>query len=471
MSRPRSAREIAMMKPLPAITASSSPRRRHHWPLGLLAGLAVLCCLIFVGQRAFRKAGTDAERAKAAEAHYQGAVLALRQNRLDAASAALDRAGELGYSQPKVNRLWGLVLARAGRAREAEPLLRAAWDEAAGRCADPEVADALARIAMGRFELGLALEVLERWAREDPQNPQPLLWRAEIDRRIGAGAMSRSGISRQALDRDPHCDAALLGLAELHLMMGESAKAAAAYSIYTKRVPQDVAGHVGLGISALALSDIPLAVAELDRALQLDPDHTLALKERAAINLDEGRALRCGSGVSIARWPSIPSTPSSRYQRSLVQTRLDRRDLAAADRRRWEQLRREHARIKVLQEALIANPRDIPVRSRGRSLDGRAWPDRGRDRLGQDGAGRSARSSRGQPAAGRLPSGSRGAGTREQLYGSTPGPHFLASARTTPSRPPSGPRPPQAPTPCGQTPCLPAFLCENEVFGGRVIGR
>ena len=98
----------------------------------------------------------------------------------------LKKRVSFGHPAASLDRLWGLLLAKAGRDDQAFPLLKTAWDVAAGVRVDTEVAEALAKLAMARFDLQLATAVLDRWAREAPWDTKPLLWLAEIDRRLNS---------------------------------------------------------------------------------------------------------------------------------------------------------------------------------------------------------------------------------------------------------------------------------------------
>jgi tetratricopeptide (TPR) repeat protein len=296
-----------------------------------------------------------------AEPHLRAARTALAQGRLDEAAAELGRAKEQGGLAAEVERLWGLLYARAGRPDEALPLLRHAWDE--GRGPDPEVAEALARVLMQRFELADAMTVLDRWAGEVPTDPKPLVMRAEVDRRIGVDRVMIIDIFREALRRDLTCDEARLGLAEMLYLEARYAESAQHYAVYTARHPDDPAGHIGMGITARAQGDLAQAAAALDRALGLAPDETLALKERAAVDLQQGhpdRALRRLDRAVTAD----PFDPELRYQRSLALAFLGRRAEADAERRRSEQLRREHTEMSLLTEQLVDHPADNTLRCR-----------------------------------------------------------------------------------------------------------
>ena len=289
----------------------------------------------------------------------------MSQGRLDEAAAELAKARQQGGLSTEVERLWGLLYARAGRPDDARARsLRRAWDgpESEGRGADPEVAGALARIAMQRFDLADAINVLERWAREAPTDPKPLVMRAEIDRRIGVDRIVTIDHLREALRRDPTCDEARLSLAEILYIEGEYAESGGLYAAYSARHPEDAARVTSEWVSPRGVQgEIAQAVAALDRALALAPDDTMALKERAAIDLHQGHpddALRRLDRAIKAD----PFDPELRYQRSLVLGRLGRRDEAVAERRRSEQLRREHGEMAEIADQLIHHPANNTLR-------------------------------------------------------------------------------------------------------------
>jgi tetratricopeptide (TPR) repeat protein len=358
-------------------SGTSGARRWWRRPPGLLV------LALGLGFAAWAVAALWAGRRRQPEApHVQAAHRAWSAGRLEEAAAALTRARDAGEPAAEVDRIWGLVYDRAGRPEDALPLLRRAWDQPGGgrRRGDPEVAEALARIAMERFELADAIAVLDRWAGEVPTDPKPLLWRARVDRRIGASPAAIVGRYREALRRDPTSDAAQLGLADVLYREGRYAESAELYAAYPVRHPDELAGQLGVGIAARAQGQLEPAAGALDRALALAPDDTLALKERAAIDLLQGHP-----DVALRRLDRAinadPFDPELHYQRSRVLSRLGRRDEAAADLRRSEQLRREHVEMARISTALTEQPTDNTLHCRaarwmlahGRSEEGAQW--------------------------------------------------------------------------------------------------
>jgi Flp pilus assembly protein TadD len=152
------------------------------------------------------------------------------------------------------------------------------------------------------------------------------------------------------------------------------------YAEYAARHPNDPSGHLGAAIAARAQGDAAGAALALDRALALAPDDTLALKERAHLDLTTGHpddALRRLDRAVAAD----PFDPELRHLRSLALARLERRDEAAAERLRSERLRREHAEMAEMADRLIDRPTDNALRCRaarwmidhGRAEEGVQW--------------------------------------------------------------------------------------------------
>ena len=302
------------------------------------------------------------------------------------------RREQQGEPSTEVERLWGLLYARAGRADDALPLLRRAWDGpgSEGRGPDPEVAGALARIAMQRFDLADAIDVLDRWAGRAPTDPRPLVMRSEIDRRIGVDRIVTIGHLREALRRDPTCDEARLSLAEILYIEGQYAESGEHYAAYAARHPDDAAGHVGVGIAARVQGEIAKAVAALDRALVLAPDDTLALRERAAIDLHAGHADDALRRLDRAI-KADPFDPELRYQRSLALGRLGRRDEAVAERRRFRAVA-----ARACKNGRDRQSVDQPTRRQYAALprgpvDDRSRPRRGSGPVGSTGPSRPTR--------------------------------------------------------------------------------
>jgi tetratricopeptide (TPR) repeat protein len=300
-------------------------------------------------------------RPEAAEAHYLKAQLAWAGLELDTANQELSRAQQLGYPPAAMAGLRGLLLARTGHIAEAEPVLRQAFDGSSRL--DPEVADTLAHLYLGTFQMSLATEVLERWRRELPEDARPYLLQTEIDLRNRT--MSELVIEhfRSALQYDPDLDRARLGLADQLRLNHRNTEANDEYQAYLTRKPDDPMGYLGIGLNALELGDEAGAVNFLDRALALAPKDPVILGARATVEI------RCNRPVHALLYldravQCDPFDQANHYQRMLSLTRLGRKAEAEAERRLMDQLRTEQDQFAEIQRGLERNPLDLDLRRR-----------------------------------------------------------------------------------------------------------
>jgi predicted Zn-dependent protease len=290
-----------------------------------------------------------------AEAHFLMARVDVSLGLVPDAVVHLRQAKELGYPPSELSLVQAIVNALAGRHPEAEPVLRAAFEEARGP--DPQLDEALAQVYLETYNLPRAAAVIERWIRDVPDDPKPYLWRTELDSRVERGAGLLIKDYREALKRDPKLVKAHFGLAEALREEHRNAEAAAEYAAYLALKPDDPAGHLGAGRCALGLGDEATAIRHFDRVLALDPGNAAAHKERAEIDLRAGAedsALRhLDRAVALD-----PYDPAIRYSRGLVLSRLGRLDDAKAERAEVNRLRADLDVLTKIQQQLVLSPHD-----------------------------------------------------------------------------------------------------------------
>ena len=177
-----------------------------------------------------------------AEAHYLRAQIAWSQDDLPTAEDELFRARELGHDPHAIERLHGLLLARSNQKTEAELVLRHYLAESTE--IDPEVAETLAKLYLGSYQLGEAAAVLDRWMRERPGDARPVLMQTDIDIRGNAGPEVIIGRFKEAVARDPHLEKARLGLATQLRLNHRHSEAASEYAAYLASKPDDPLGYL-----------------------------------------------------------------------------------------------------------------------------------------------------------------------------------------------------------------------------------
>ncbi len=291
----------------------------------------------------------------ASEAHVLKGRVALATGRIDEAADELQRAQALGHPPDELALLRAMIASKIGRHAEAEPALKRAFNQ--DRTPDRQLDEALAKTYLETFALDDAANVLDRWARDFPDDPEPHLWRAEVDRRTGgdAGAVERD--YREALERDPSLGRARLGLAEELRKAHRTAEAAAEYDAYLAREPGDAPAHLGAGQNLMEQGDEVTAARHLHRAIELDDKNAEAHKELA------DAAARHGNWASalalLDRAIALaPCDVALRNRRSIALKRLGRDDEARLEQAATSRLRVDLDRLSEARRRLVASPHD-----------------------------------------------------------------------------------------------------------------
>jgi tetratricopeptide (TPR) repeat protein len=313
-----------------------------------------------------------------AEPHYLAAVVAVELGRPQEAIGELARARALGHPPEPIDRLDAILRARAGRSSEAEPVLRRLLDHS--DAPDPEADEALARIYLEAYNLPAAARLLDRWARDAPDDPRPYLWRVEVDTRLDPDPAAQVRDYRAAIARDPTLDSARLGLADALRRAGRPDEAAAEYEAYLARKPDAPAGHLGAGLVALDRGDRNAAIRHLDRAVALAPGDAPTLSARAGIELTRGEAAAALSLLDRAV-RADPFDAEVRHRRGLALARLGRADEARAEREQAARLRADERRLGEVQQALVRDPKSLDLQAEvarwmvehGREPEGLRW--------------------------------------------------------------------------------------------------
>lgn len=309
---------------------------------------------------------------ESAEAHYLAARVALAQGRAEDAVAALERARARGYSESALQSLFAVLMARAGRRDEAEPILRRAFDGAP--TLDPEVADALVLIYDESARYPEALKVLDRWAAAAPADPRPHAWRSRLHIARGEDPAVILDDLREVLRRDPDDKETRRRLGDAYLRAGKLEESAKALDAYLADFPDDASAHADAGVTAAARAREELAqghaeqadaleseaVAHLDRALALDPNSIRALEERARIAL---RRRNPGYAATLLdRAVTLdPKSPEARFQHAMALRQIGRESEAAAELEVHARLRREQDQFERIRRKILYAPRDPDV--------------------------------------------------------------------------------------------------------------
>jgi tetratricopeptide (TPR) repeat protein len=290
-----------------------------------------------------------------AEAQYLRAKTAIALGRRGEYLDSMKHAEALGYSRERLTVLRALIDAQYGRPASALPVLAQAFAEAKDAIPDPMVDEALARLYLERYDFPHAGAVLVRWAKDAPDDSRPPWWRAELNRRREAEPDVIIADYREVLKRAPGHREALRGIAkELERAHRDSA-AGQAYDALLAIYPDDPAGHLGAGRTAIRLGDLATAISHLDRAVTLDPNNAKAHLEHAKIDLKRNEAnaaiVHLDRAVAL-----VPFDPETHYQRSLALKRLGKGEEAAREYATFTRQSGEQREREDLQERLADWP-------------------------------------------------------------------------------------------------------------------
>jgi predicted Zn-dependent protease len=278
--------------------------------------------------------------------------------RNEEAAETLRALREQGGTGAPVEALEAVLLARAGRHGEAEPILLRVDDRRDSP--DPLIAEALARVYLETFRLGAAQAVIDRWARAAPDDPTPYLWRAEIHERSSDDPEPLIGDYLEALARQPDLGEAQRELAESLRRANRLDEARARFAAYLEQHPDDTEALVGAARTALSLADFDEAARHLDRALALDPKLSVAFHERGGLSLNRNQPVKAWEDLSRAV-ELEPDNPDYRARLALALARLGRSQEAEAEAKRAEALRAEREELLRLRDRLVRSPQDRAV--------------------------------------------------------------------------------------------------------------
>jgi tetratricopeptide (TPR) repeat protein len=316
---------------------------------------------------AFEQAGASLDRwltarPDDAEARFFAARRAIGLQRFDDGLLALQSARKLGYPAVAVDREQGLVLARAGRHADAEPILGRLFRQAgASGKGDAEVDEALARCYIETFQLRAAEEVVKQWIVDAPDDARAYYWKADIDRRkIDTTPDVLVASYEQVVRLDPRHEKGRLALAELYLMTHRYDDAAVQFEIIRASRPDDVEALLGLGRVAVERGEDDEAGRCFDRAAGVAPNDFRPLSERGKLELKRGRFQSALDFFNRAVALNADE-PEVHYQRSLVLNWLGRADEAKKETEETARLQKQKGEIDAILDNLRKSPKDASI--------------------------------------------------------------------------------------------------------------
>jgi Tfp pilus assembly protein PilF len=299
------------------------------------------------------------ERPGSAEAYYYQAWLALAFDQPADAIKAIEQAKRFGFDPDRIGRLVAICQSRAGRIKEAEPILERAFHEES----EPrlEVAKEMAKIYLQSYRLVQAGEAIERCRLLAPEDPQPYLWSNEIELRGSAEPETLIQNYRAALERDPKLDKARLALAEQLSKARHFDEAGHEFGTYLERNPKDAAALVGFGRSFFERGDLDTSTEYFEAALKVDPRQPDALKELGQMDLRQGQFQKACDRLKLVT-EIQPYAYDVRYSFAQALKLAGDESRSRIETANAARLRKEQDHILKLRTSLRGNPNNPSVR-------------------------------------------------------------------------------------------------------------
>ncbi len=252
-----------------------------------------------------------------AENHFWLARAYRRLGRFKEVREHLESSLKQGYSKEMIKREQWLAFAQNGQLKEAEPHLAELLRDPKGD--GREICEAFVSGYLLHNRNGRALQILNAWQKDFPQDAYPYFIRGKIWE--GAGNNKKAIVNfRQALDRDSTLDEARLRVAMLLMGQHQYEEAGNLFQQCLKNDSDNPDILTGWSQWLTVMDRKNEAREVLSRALKIDPKH---LKARTAMGQME---LSSGNPEKALRWlmPLAKEVPHNRSVRYTLARALQR---------------------------------------------------------------------------------------------------------------------------------------------------
>jgi tetratricopeptide (TPR) repeat protein len=223
------------------------------------------------------------------------------------------------------------------------------------------ILEVLTQFYLDNYQLMRALDCLNRYLRQRPDDLRALLGRGFVHERLHHFPEARDDY-RRAVRAHPDSDAARLRLAKVLEVVGPASEALGQYRNLEQRQPDDPEVLLGLARSNRQLSQQLKCREYLGRLLELRSEHPEGLAERGLVELDAGRT------VQAERWlrRAIRADPHNRVAHDALYRCLRRQGKEEDARQVRQKFDRLDAALKrldfLLTRAVPQAPDDASLR-------------------------------------------------------------------------------------------------------------
>ena len=272
-------------------------------------------------------AARDAERAlvhlqraqwldsESAKVEFLLARATRRLGRFNIVRDHIQRAWDLGYPVESLKREQWMAQAQAGQLREAELHLHEMLADPRGDAV--EICEAFANGYLITHRVKKALELVDAWQADYPEEAQPRYVRAMFYERVGLDAQAAEEY-RAAFELAPQRSDIRLRLAQTLILLSKYDEAAEHFRALKQLRPDDVEIQTGWGECLLGQGQTEQARAIFLPLIEQHPDH---LRARVALGRTE---LESGQPAKAVAWlkPVVEQQPNRYVTRYLYATAL-----------------------------------------------------------------------------------------------------------------------------------------------------
>ncbi len=320
-------------------------------------------------RRAFAQAQSHLDRSleiwsNSAQTHFLAARAARSAGALEDARRHLEACDRLGGGGQEVALEWDLWRAQSGALNAA--VEQQLWKRIErGHEDTPLILEVLARAYLFTYRLSNALECLERWLEDEPENAEALALRGTAWQGLRHTEAALADY-REAVALDPAQDEARLRLADL-LLAGRPREALGHFRQLRERQPDNRDVLLGLARCLIALDDVEEARQLLDDLLAQRPDDAQALTERGRI------ALHAGLATEAEIWlrQSVAADPHDQESLYLLQQcllRTGKKGEAAVYEAKGKQIEADLKRLDELNRLVAEAPGNAALRHEAGTL-------------------------------------------------------------------------------------------------------
>ena len=289
----------------------------------------------------------------------------------------LEQAHKLGVPRQRLEREEWLTLAQSGQMREAEPHL----PELLGNPQD-DIHEICEAYSSGYFRLhqhGNAIEVLDAWLADYPENSYALLLRARVFRYLHRFHEAEKDL-RTAVTISPRLAEAQLELAEELRVAKRPEEAMPHYDKCLGHAKFAIPAKIGRCISLKMLGQTDLAREQLGQIVAEHPDQAYAVYELGLLELEAGDAKSAVDHFQHVKEIN-PTNLEARHGLAQALQMCGRQREAVSELAFVDEAWRVSQRMQVLTDKSLANPANVEVRFElgqilfqiGRQSEGASW--------------------------------------------------------------------------------------------------